>query len=476
MKKISLSETRLPESLKKNTPEATPEFPMTIIGVGGCGLNTVNRFIKNGTVCGRYVAIDTDGRHLSLTNEKAGKILIGDSLARGMGTGGQTEMSRESAEKDTELLKDIAKDAKIVVIFAGLGGGTGTGATPIVADIAKKSGALTIVFATLPFSAEVARHGHAVVGLGKIQKIADAVILMDNNMLVRLVPNLPMIEAFDAVDGIIGKVLGSFIASFTKPAVSGIFFDEVLEVFKQTGQSGIGFIAWGEGKKDGKVKIALDGVFKNRFLNAKFSDATGIFVQITCGPDLTLKEATNASGKVLGKAKNAASKKWSTILANGFEGKLEISAIALGVPVPDSLRLFKEDIELFKEARKGDMNRIISLVEEKKANVNARENSNAQPIHSAAFAGRLEALKYLVEKGADVNSKGAGGSTPLAEAVSMSNAKVNGADYFGVIKFLIEKGADVNAPNSMGYPPLDFARNKQTIDMLEAAGAKHKEF
>ncbi|MCX6771533.1 MAG: ankyrin repeat domain-containing protein [Candidatus Micrarchaeota archaeon] len=115
------------------------------------------------------------------------------------------------------------------------------------------------------------------------------------------------------------------------------------------------------------------------------------------------------------------------------------------------------------------------MAESKKhIDVNIRDDLGAQPIHIAAFRGNLELVKSLVENGADVNSKGPGDATPLHDAVTMSHAKVKGADYEGIVCFLIEKGADVNAKNKMGYLPLDFAKNKKVIELLRKAGAKKK--
>jgi len=171
-----------------------------VLGVGGAGNNTVSRLMESGNLTAECVAINTDMQHLKATHAKQ-KILIGEKLTRGLGSGGDPEIGRAAIEESAEQVEKILEGVDIAFVTAGMGGGTGTGAAPIVAKIAREKGAIVVGVVTMPFKIEKGRIAHAVKGLTELRRECDTVIVIDNNKLMRLVPQLPINEAFKVGDG-----------------------------------------------------------------------------------------------------------------------------------------------------------------------------------------------------------------------------------------------------------------------------------
>jgi cell division protein FtsZ len=263
-----------------------------------------------------------------MIHEKAKKVLIGKSITKGLGAGGYPETGAKAAEVDRGLLEKELEGSHLVFICAGMGGGTGTGAAPVIAEIAKEQGAITVAMVTYPFNLERARRAKADEGIAKLRKIVDSVIVLDNNRLVKLVPNLPMNEAFAVADEILAKAVGGLVWTITQPSLINIDFADVRAIV--TG-GGVGFIAVGEGKGTDKVRAAAEGVLKNRLLDVEFDGANGALIHISGGADLTLGDAIKAGEIITEKMDPQANVKWGARLIPGYDGKLEIVAIVTGV-------------------------------------------------------------------------------------------------------------------------------------------------
>ncbi|MFA5108406.1 MAG: cell division protein FtsZ [Candidatus Micrarchaeia archaeon] len=304
------------------------KIKIVVVGVGGGGNNTVNRLIRSGVKGCDLVAVNTDRQHLNMIHEKAKKILIGKSITKGLGAGGYPETGAKAAEVDRALIVKELEGAHLVFICAGMGGGTGSGAAPVIAEIAKEQGAITIAMVTYPFNLERARRIKADEAIGKLRKNVDSVIVLDNNRLVKLVPNLPMNEAFAVADEILAKAVGGLVWTITQPSLINIDFADVRSTV--TG-GGVGFIAVGEGKGNDKVRGAAEGVLKNRLLDVDFDGANGALIHISGGSDLTLGDAIKAGEIITEKMDAQATVKWGARLIPGYDGKLEIVAIVTGV-------------------------------------------------------------------------------------------------------------------------------------------------
>ncbi len=298
------------------------------VGVGGAGNNTINRLIKSGVKGTELVAVNTDRQHLNIVHERSKKVLIGKSVTKGLGAGGYPDIGAKSAEVDRPLIERELDGAHLVFICAGMGGGTGGGAAPIVAQIAKEQGAIVVAMVTYPFALERARKKKADESIGKLKKSCDSVIILDNNRLVQLVPNLPMTEAFAVADEILARAISGLVWTITQPSLINIDFADVRAIMEG---GGVGFIAVGEGKSTDKVRAAAEGVIKNRLLDVDFEGAKGALIHITGGADLTLGDAIKAGEIITEKMDAEANVKWGARIMQNYEGKLEIVAIVTGV-------------------------------------------------------------------------------------------------------------------------------------------------
>lgn len=313
---------------KQEDTVGSDRIRIVTVGVGGGGNNTINRLIKIGVKGTELIAINTDKKHLDLIHDSAKKILIGKSLTKGMGAGGYPDVGAKAAELDRAEIQKELEGANLVFICAGLGGGTGSGAAPIVAKIAKEQSAIVISMVTYPFSLERARKNKADQALQELLKYSNSVIVIDNNRLVELFPNLKMNDAFQVADEILARAITGLAWTITQPSLMNIDFADVRAVL---GDGGLGFIAVGEGRGNEKVKVAVDQVIKNRLLDVSFEGAKGALVHITAGEEITLGEATKAVEMITDKMDPDAQVKWGARIVPNYEGKIEIVAIVAGV-------------------------------------------------------------------------------------------------------------------------------------------------
>ena len=441
-----------------------------LVGVGGAGCHSTNRLRRSGVSNCEYLAIDTDVEQLGMVHKNTKKLLIGKASLHGKGAGGYPSHGAEAAKRAKKALEKAIGKRELVFLFTGMGGGTGTGVAPVVAEIAKKHGALTIAFATIPFKLERARRMKTNDGLKALAKSADAVLLMENDCLVKLVPNLPISHAFAVIDELVAKAVKGCMSVHDGKLLTGVDANEFVEMFSN---AGFGYLSWGEGKGSDKVNVAAKGVAKNFFFGSERPRAKRAFVDVLIGKNGTLGEAMQAGEDAI-KATNADSTKFAARIGETGDDTLEISVLATGVPAPDFSVLEQYNKQFLAVVAEGELEKITRAIVRDHANVNVRDKLGAQPIHSAAFKGNLEVAKLLVKKGADVNARGPGGSTPISFAARMAHAKLKGADYEGLVRFLIEKGADVNAKNTSGCSPLHFAKNKKVAELLRKAGARKR--
>jgi len=305
------------------------QIKIVTVGAGGAGNNTINRLIRAGVKGCELVAVNTDRQHLNMIDDRAKKVLIGKSITKGLGAGGYPDIGAKAAEIDRALIDKELSGAHLVFICAGMGGGTGTGSAPVIAAIAKEQGAITVAMVTYPFNLERARRIKADEGIAKLRRVTDSVIIVDNNRLVKLVPNLPMNEAFAVADEILAKAISGLVWTITQPSLINIDFADVRSIMGNGG--GVGFIAVGEGKGTDKVSSAAEGVLKNKLLDVDFEGAGGALIHISGGSDLTLGDAIKAGEIITERMDPKANVKWGARLIPGYDGKIEIVAIVTGV-------------------------------------------------------------------------------------------------------------------------------------------------
>jgi len=307
------------------------DIKISVFGVGGGGTNTVSRLMHLGVNGANLYAANTDKQHLNTLPNAISKLLIGKSVTRGLGAGGFPEVGRKCAEVDKKAIEDAVNGSHLVFVCAGMGGGTGTGAAPVIAQAARDQGAIVVSFVTYPFKLERARVERADEGIAKLRESSDSVIILDNNRLVELVPNLPMDKAFMVADEILAKAVGGLVYTIKQPSLVNIDFADVKAVMSR---GDMGMIAVGTGKGQNRVTEAVDSTRKNKLVDVDFAGAKGAILHISGGNDLTLGDAISAGEGITNEMDPSASVKWGARLIPDYEGQIEVCAIVTGVTSP----------------------------------------------------------------------------------------------------------------------------------------------
>ncbi len=316
----------------KNIAEEGFQTPkIVVVGSGGAGCNSINRLARAGVKGAELIAINTDRLHLTTISESVKKVLIGASITRGLGAGGYPEIGMKAADVSREALEKILGGADLVFLTCGMGGGTGTGSAPVIAEIAKKTGAIVISIVTYPFALERARLEKADQGLESLKRQADTIIVIDNNRLVQIVPNLPIDQAFNVADEIIARAVRGITETITTPSLINLDFADVRAVMSN---GGVSMIAVGEAKGPNRAKEVVGNTLNHALLDVDYTGATGVLLHVTGGPDMTLGEC-NAIGEALTERVDTnATVIWGARISPEFEGKIEAIAIFTGIKSP----------------------------------------------------------------------------------------------------------------------------------------------
>lgn len=263
-----------------------------VMGVGGSGNNTLNRMTEIGIHGAEIVAVNTDAQHLIITNADQ-KVLIGKELTRGLGAGSNPEVGMAAAKESTKDIAAVMKDANLVFVTCGLGGGTGTGAGPVIAQIAKDMGALTLAVVTLPFSAEgKKRMQNAMEGLQRLKKEADTVIVIPNDKLLEIVPELPLNAAFKVADEVLTNAVKGLAEMITKPGLVNLDFADVRTILTDGGAAMIGLgESSGESNAESRALEAVEEALNSPLLDVDISESKRALVNVIGGTDMTLREA-----------------------------------------------------------------------------------------------------------------------------------------------------------------------------------------
>ena len=300
-----------------------------VVGCGGGGSNTVTRLMEEGVRGAELIACNTDAVHLRQVHANR-KILLGRNLTRGLGAGAIPQVGEKSAREAEPELKKCIEHADIVFITCGLGGGTGTGAAPVVAQLAKETGALTIVFATKPFSAEgKSRMDNADHGLNRLRSIADTVVTIPNDRLLEMVPNLPINAAFKIVDELLNHSIKGLIEMVTKPGLVNLDYNDLRTIMQH---AGIAVVGIGESiDKNNRAREAVESAITSPLLEYDVSQASGVLVKVTGGPDMTLQEAQEVAALIGAKVQPGARIIWGASVEPEYQGKISVMIVLTGV-------------------------------------------------------------------------------------------------------------------------------------------------
>jgi len=301
-----------------------------VIGIGGAGNNMVSWLHKKGISGAEVFAVNTDKQHLDVSSADK-KVLIGRDLTKGLGCGGFLEKGRESAKESMVELKEMLKGADMVFICSGMGGGTGTGAAPIIAQIAKESGAIVIGTVTMPFNIEKARVDKAEFGLQQLRQVSDTVIVIDNNRLTSIAGQLPLKQAFAVANELISTMIKGIVETIAVPSLVNLDYADVRTIMTNGGVSVIGI---GESNTQNRVDEAVHRALTNPLLDVNYEGATGALIHITGGEDLLLDDIEKIGNMVTSNLDRDANVIWGARIEPNMEGKLRIMTIITGVNSP----------------------------------------------------------------------------------------------------------------------------------------------
>ncbi|MBW3012056.1 cell division protein FtsZ [Candidatus Woesearchaeota archaeon] len=301
-----------------------------VIGCGGAGNNMVNWLYKKGIKGAEIIAVNTDMQHLNVT-EADRKILLGREVTRGLGCGGHPEKGAEAAKESLSELKESLKDADMVFICAGMGGGTGTGVAPVVAQVVRNLGAIVIGTVTMPFDIERARIDKAEFGLTQLRENSDTVIVIDNNRLVSIAGNLPVQQAFAVANELISTMIKGIVETIAIPSLVNLDYADVKAIMTNGGVAAIGV---GSSDTNNRVEEACKGALSNPLLDISYEGADGALIHIHGGPDLTLEEITKIGDMVTESLDPDANVIWGARVSENMKGKLTVMTIITGVQSP----------------------------------------------------------------------------------------------------------------------------------------------
>ncbi|MFJ7730539.1 cell division protein FtsZ [Lysinibacillus sp. NPDC097231] len=299
-----------------------------VIGVGGGGNNAVNRMIEHGVQGVDFIAVNTDAQALNLSKAEA-KLQIGTKLTRGLGAGANPEVGKKAAEESREQLEEVLRGADMVFVTAGMGGGTGTGAAPVIAQIARDLGALTVGVVTRPFTFEGRkRQTQAIGGIGGMKESVDTLIVIPNDKLLQIVDkSTPMLEAFREADNVLRQGVQGISDLIATPGLINLDFADVKTIMSNKGSAlmGIG-IATGENRAAEAAKKAIS----SPLLESSIDGAKGVLMNITGGSNLSLFEVQEAADIVASASDEEVNMIFGSVINENLKDEIIVTVIATG--------------------------------------------------------------------------------------------------------------------------------------------------
>jgi cell division protein FtsZ len=326
-----------------------------VMGVGGAGNNTISRMMQVGVIGAESIAVNTDAQDLLYTDAEQ-KVLIGKDLTRGLGAGADPNVGMEAARESREEIKEALKGGDMVFITCGLGGGTGTGASPVIADIAKKMGLLTVGIVTLPFSMEGRqRMGNAQRGLDELQKNVDTLIIIPNDKLLEIVPDVSIVTAFKVCDEILVNAVKGITELVTKPGLVNLDFADIKAVMS-TG--GLAMIGLGESDTENRAVEAVEKALNNPLLDVDIEGANGALVNVSGGTDVTIRECQEIVEAVSSKISNEAKIIWGAQISKELGDVVRALLIVTGVKAPN---VYASGERIFTTEKQKEIEKILGI-------------------------------------------------------------------------------------------------------------------
>jgi len=310
-----------------------------VIGCGGGGSNTIERLAETGIEGAELFAMNTDAQHLLHINADR-RVLIGRRTTRGLGAGSLPSIGEEAARESIDEIRAAVEGADMVFITCGLGGGTGTGAAPVVAEVAREMGALTISVVTLPFAAEGAiRMANADVGLKRLREVSDTVIVVPNDRLLEVVPDLPLQAAFKVADEVLMRSVKGITELITRPGLINLDFADVRTIMSN---GGVAMIGLGEAEGEMKSKDSVIKALRSPLLDVDISGATSALVNVVGGSRMTISDAETVVEEVYERINPEARIIWGAQIDPSLDNGIRTMLVVTGVSSPQILG--KEDV------------------------------------------------------------------------------------------------------------------------------------
>jgi cell division protein FtsZ len=299
-----------------------------VIGVGGAGQNAVNRMIDEGINGVEFIATNTDAQALALSKAPT-RVRLGDKLTRGLGAGGDPEIGRKAAEESADELYNVLKGADMVFVTAGMGGGTGTGAAPIVSQVSKECGALTIGVVTRPFTFEGGRRAQAAeVGVTKMKEHAHTLISIPNDRLLQIADKKSSLQdAFRLADDVLRQGIQGISELITVPGLINLDFADVRAIMSEGGAA---LMAVGRGSGDERAKLAAEQAISSQLLDITIDGARGVLFNMTGGPNLTLFEVNQAAAIIRETAHPDVNMIFGAVIDQDMGDEVRVTVIATG--------------------------------------------------------------------------------------------------------------------------------------------------
>jgi len=301
-----------------------PQPRIVVVGCGGGGCNSVHRLNEIGINCAETIAINTDRPHLSRIKAHK-RLLIGQGVTNGLGAGSDYLVGRQCAENAVPEITKLLQGAELTFVTVGLGGGTGTGLAPVVADVAKRLGSVVVVIATTPFEVEGTRNKVALRGVRELRGLADTILLLDNNRLLELVANLPVKQAFAVMDELISEIIKGMVEAITEASLINLDFADLRAILRN---GGISTVLYGENSDPGMV---VRDALSNPLLDIDISGATAALVHITGGTGLTLRKVNKVMEEIRGYLDDDANVIFGARVDEKFEGSIRLLAVVTGI-------------------------------------------------------------------------------------------------------------------------------------------------
>lgn len=333
-------------------PDSARIAKIKVIGVGGGGGNAVSSMVENGIISGvEFIVVNTDSQVL-LTNKAGTKIQIGEKITKGLGVGGNPEIGAQAAEESLEKIKELMVDTDMVFVTAGMGGGTGTGAAPVIARLAKEAGALTVGIVTKPFAFEGTRRTVAAEdGIEKLREVVDTLIVIPNQRLMDVIDRkMSLVDAFKVVDSVLEQGVGGIAEIITTPGLVNVDFNDVKAIMSQAGTALLGI---GTGVGENRAQMAARAAVSSPLLDLSIEGARGVLFNIAGGKDMTMYEVDEAAKIISAAADQDANIIFGAVIKEELSDSVRITVIATG---------FDETRSRIAQMRPSNMRQVITGV------------------------------------------------------------------------------------------------------------------